>query len=143
MKALTVLKRRISAGALKKPAGWAGIAAVSAAHVFALWLVFVMLPESTSGWLFPLLLLLPGVVTMTLLPGGWKRWYRWAALFGLVLNSLEPFVVILIADVWILHRSWMVERTVPVRDLFRRRKRQEPATASAKKSKGFRTPKPV
>lgn len=145
MNILDKIKNRFSREALAGPARWVAAAAFTIVHIIAVALVLNLLPMDIIWWLVPLMIVFPGIVSMTLLPGGWKRWYRWVALLGLVLMVLEsssnPFVVILFGETWILHRIWVTERTAPVKDLFRRGKAQEPASAPAGKPKGSRRPK--
>jgi hypothetical protein len=50
-------------------------------------------------------------------------------------------VIVLFGETWMLHRAWVTERTVPVKNMFRRRKPQEPVSAPARKPKGSRRPK--
>ncbi|ACL42355.1 hypothetical protein Achl_4404 (plasmid) [Pseudarthrobacter chlorophenolicus A6] len=139
------IKSRFSRKGLIAPARWTGFTAFSIAHIITVALALNLLPLDIIWWAVPLLIVLPGIISMTLLPGGWKRWYRWAALLGLVLMVLEsssnPFVVILFGETWMLHRAWITERTIPVRNLFRRGKAQEPVSAPAPKPKGSRRPK--
>ena len=145
MNILDRIKSRFSRQGLAGPARWAAAAAFTIGHIITVALALNLLPMDIIWWLVPLLIVFPGIVTMTLLPGGWKRWYRWAALLGLVLMVLEsssnPFIVILIGETWMLHRAWITERTVPVKALFRRGQAQEPASAPGRKPKGSRRPK--
>lgn len=145
MNILEKTKSRFTPNGLIAPARWTGFTAFSIIHIIALALALNLLPLDLIWWAVPLLVVLPGIISMTLLPRGWKRWYRWAALLGLVLMVLEssanPFVVILFGETWMLHRAWITERTVPVKHLFRRGKAQEPVSAPARKPKGSRRPK--
>jgi hypothetical protein len=148
MNIIDKIKSRFTRQALAGPARWVAAAAISLVHVVAVIALILFGPGSISmelmSWLFPLAVVLPGIITMTLLPGGWKRWYRWAALLGLAMMLFEtsnPYIVILFGETWILHRSWVTERSVPVKDLFRRGKAQEPATAPGRKPAGSRRPK--
>lgn len=133
---------RVTRDAVKRAAGWAGAVGFAIVHTVALWACFVVPAPQVATWLFPLVAILPGIVTMTLLPGGWKYWYRWAALLALLLNAVDPFSLVLVAVTWLMHRSWVTERVVPVKDLFRRGSPQAPSLP-AKQPKGFRTPNPV
>jgi hypothetical protein len=148
MNIIDKIKSRFTRQGLAGPARWVAAAAVTFAHIFALASLILLGPGFLSmdlmSWIFPLAVVFPGIISMTLLPGGWKRWYRWAALLGLAMMLFEasnPYIVILFGETWILHRSWVTERTVPVKDLFRRGKAQEPATAPGRKPKGSRRPK--
>lgn len=146
MNMLQKIKAKFTLEALAGPARWVGFTAFTIVHIIAIALVLNLLPMDLIWWLVPLMIVFPGIVTMTLLPGGWKRWYRWAALLGLVLMVLEsaannPFIVILFGETWMLHRGWITERTVPVKQLFRRGKAQETVSAPARKPKGSRRPK--
>jgi hypothetical protein len=147
MSILDKIKHRFTRQGLVGPACWIAAAAFTFVHVFVLTTALIALPLDVTWWLGPLLIVFPGIVTMTLLPGGWKRWYRWGALLGLAMMFLNlnsnPFVVILFGQTWMLHRALVTERTVPVKDLFRRRKPQEPASAPGRKPKGSRRPKPA
>jgi hypothetical protein len=148
MKIIDKIKSRFTRQGLAGPARWAAAAAFTFAHIFALAALIMFGPGLLSmdlmSWIFPLAVVLPGIITMTLLPGGWKRWYRWAALLGLAMMLFEnsnPYIVILFGETWILHRSWVTERTVPLKNLFRRGKAQEAATAPGRKPKNSRLPK--
>lgn len=141
-------KSRFTRQALAGPAKWVAAAFSSFVHIFALASLILFGPFFLSmdamSWIFPLLVVLPGIITMTLLPGGWKRWYRWAALLGLAMmltESSNPYIVILVGETWILHQSWVTERTVRIKDLFRRGKAANPAPAAGAKPKGSRRPK--
>jgi hypothetical protein len=148
MNIIDKIKSRFTRQGLAGPARWVAAAVVTFAHIFALASLILLGPGFLSmdlmSWIFPLAVVFPGIISMTLLPGGWKRWYRWAALLGLAMMLFEasnPYIVILFGETWILHRSWVTERTVPVKDLFRRGKAQEPATAPGRKPTGSRRPK--
>ncbi|MET4144011.1 hypothetical protein [Arthrobacter sp. UYCo732] len=150
MNIIDKIKSRVTLKALAGPARWAGFTAFSIVHVIAITLALNLLPMDLIWWLVPLMVVFPGIVTMTLLPGGWKRWYRWVSLLGLVLMVLEstsnPFVVILFGETWMLHRAWITERTVPVKNLLRRGKpKEEPVCfkpgPAPKKNKAPRRPK--
>lgn len=147
MSLLEKIKSRFTRKALTGQALWAAAGAFTIVHIITVALALNLLPMDVIWWLVPLLIVFPGIVSMTLLPGGWKGWYRWAALLGLVLMVLEsssnPFVVILIGETWMLHRAWVTERTIPVRNLFRRGKPQEPTSTPGRKPKGTRRPKPA
>lgn len=130
MNILDKIKSRFTRKGLAAPARWAGFTAFTVVHIVTLALALYLLPMDVIWWLVPLLIVLPGIVTMTLLPGGWKRWYRSVALLALALMILETnlrdaFLIILFGETWILHRAWITERTVPVKHLFRRGKPQE------------------
>lgn len=94
-----------------KPAGqWALCALIAFAH--ALGAPLLPYQELTFFWVYPLVILLPGLITMIMLPGAWRRWYRWAALSGLslvVFPQVFP-LVLAFAETWLLHQSWVTER---------------------------------
>lgn len=141
MSILTKITSRINSGTARGLGRWAAAGAFSVLHVIGMWAAFVLPSPEVVGWLFPLVTILPGLLSMTLLPGGWKRWYRWSAILGLTLNAVDPFIIILIGQTWALHRCWVIERTLPVKELFRRGKPQEPASAPKAKASGSRSPK--
>lgn len=141
MSILTAIKSRITPGSAQSLGLWTGAAAFSVIHVIAMWAAFILPSPEVVGWLFPVVTVLPGLISMTLLPGGWKRWYRWAAILGLTLNAVDPFIIVLIGETWALHRMWVTERTVPIKTLFRRGKPQEPVSAPKAKASGSRRPK--
>lgn len=145
MSILEKIKSRFTRASLIRTAQWAGFTAFAVVHIVALALALYLLPMGTIWWLVPLMVVFPGIVTMTLIPGGWKRWYRWAALLVLVLMVLEAnlrdaFIIVLFGETWILHRAWIIERAVPVRHLFRRGKAEEPVCFKPG-PKGTRRPK--
>lgn len=111
-------------------------AAVSAAHVAVLF--SVTFPVGSVVWLFPLLFVLPGLLTMVLLPGAWRRWYRWLVLVFLAFAVQQDLMatVLFFGHAWAIYRSWFTERTQPLSVLFRPRRKPSPApakTAAAQK----------
>ncbi|MBG0738697.1 hypothetical protein IV500_04580 [Paeniglutamicibacter antarcticus] len=140
MNIIDKIKNRFNRTELLPSLRWVGFTAVTITHIIIIAVVLSLVPMSLAWWMVPLAIVLPGIITMTLMPSGWRRWYRWVALLGLVLmvseSSSNPFVVILFGETWMLHRAWVTERTIPVNDLFRRGKAKEPSTASARKPKG-------
>ncbi len=135
MNIIDKIKSRFTRQALAGPAGWVAAAVFTFAHIFALASFIMLGPNFLSmdlmSWIFPLLIVLPGIISMTLLPGGWKRWYRWAALLGLAMMLTEnsnPYIVILFGETWILHRSWVTERKPRLKDLFDRDQRKGAVT---------------
>lgn len=148
MNILNKLKSGLIPKSMARPARWGAAAVFTICHIVSIALALNLLPMDTIWWLVPLLIVFPGIVSMTLLPGGWKRWYRWVALLGLVMMVLEsptsnPFLVILVGETWMLHRAWVTERTVPVRDLFRRGQPSKPVPAPGRSAKKSRRPKPA
>ncbi|GAA4033760.1 hypothetical protein GCM10023063_16980 [Arthrobacter methylotrophus] len=156
MNIIDKIKNRFTRQALASPVRWVAAAAFTFAHIFALASLILLGPGFLSmdimSWVFPLAVVLPGIITMTLLPGGWKRWYRWAALLGLAMMLFEnsnPYIVILFGETWILHRSWVTERTIGLKHLFNSKQRKaavtgvcfKPGTEPKKKTKTLRTPK--
>lgn len=114
----------------KKALGWAAAAAVSIAHIQILFRI--QMSEENFLWMFPLLLALPAIVSIILLPGEIRHWYRWAAILGLAFSVyLEVLPLVLaIGGTYALHRAWFIERTLPVRDLIRFRRSAKPADAT-------------
>lgn len=115
------------------PARWMAAAAVATLHILGLVVVLNVAPMGVLVWVAPAFIVLPGIVTMTLLPGGWKRWYRWGALLALVMMFLEypspnPFVVLLVGETWMLHRSWVTERRIHIKNMFNRVQRKNAVT---------------
>lgn len=114
----TRLRARLRPAGIAGPAQWAAAAAATLAHIIALDLSYILPGPDVVGWLFPVVAVLPGVATMALLPGGWKRWYRTAALLGLVLIATNPYIVLAFGETWMLHRMWVTERRIRLKDLF-------------------------
>lgn len=105
-------------------AQWGICLAVAALYVMVLFAA--PFPQGSVVWLYPLALAAPGLITILVLPGAWRRWYRWATIVFLGM-SVYPDSVALILGVgvtWALHRSWITERTTEWREvlLFRGRK---------------------
>lgn len=100
-----------------------GAAAVfSGIHVAAVFAA--TFPAATAIWLFPLFFLLPGLLTMILLPGAWRYWYRWLVLAFLCVTVVQDALALVLftGQAWALYRSWFLERTVPLAKLFSPRK---------------------
>ncbi|OCI32823.1 hypothetical protein [Oerskovia enterophila] len=71
-----------------------------------------------SNDLVTLTMLSPGIITMILVPGATKRWYRWAALWMLVIGGVTAEAaapVLFVGTAWILHLTWTVEPHRPIR----------------------------
>lgn len=123
-------------GAFRKFLHWRythmGVAALfSLIHVAVIFAA--TFPAATALWLFPLFFLLPGVLTMILLPGAWRHWYRWLVLAFLCVTVAQDAlaVVLFTGQAWALYRSWFVERTIPLGKLFSpRRAAKVPAKAA-------------
>lgn len=121
--------------------GWILAAAVSMAHVQ---LVFAArFNEATFIWMYPLLLAVPGLLSMILLPGQFKRWYRWAAILGLAFSVYAEVLplVLIIGQTYALHRAWAVERTSALKDLFTLSSRRKPVAGSAEAQTDSRSSK--
>jgi hypothetical protein len=156
MNIIDKIKSRFTRQALAGPARWAAAAVFAFAHIFALATLIMLGPGVFStdlmSWMYPLAVVFPGIISMTLLPGGWKRWYRWAALLGLAMmlfESSNPYIVILVGETWILHQSWVTERRIGLKHLFNASQRKaavagvcfKPGPEPKKKTKTSRTPK--
>lgn len=107
------------------------LACMAGAWAHVLLLLTVQFPPGTVIWALPLLLAAPGILTMAL-TRSWRRWYRWAAVLGLSFTTVPSILalVIIVAETWSLHRSWVIERDRPLRELFKR-----PETAPQTKAK--------
>lgn len=92
------------------PAGWVASVLVAYVHIY---LAMVVIPYNldTVQWLFPLALIVPGVIIMIALKGGGRRWYRWVVLIGLALTTSQDNLqgVLFIAEAWIIHRQCVTE----------------------------------
>lgn len=97
---------------MKAAARRAGNVFASAGGAFATVALMVALQAHVPVWFLSVLLVAPGAVTAAFIPGAWRRWYRWAAIYGLTQITYPwataPLVVV--ALTWALHRSWVVER---------------------------------
>lgn len=118
-------------GALhSKAAHW--MVAIVAATAYVSFLSTISLPAGTPEWVFPLLIIAPGLVTMALIPGAWRKWYRWVAIAFLTLAVYSELLVLVMAvgTAWALYRSWFPERSFPIKKLFSAgiRKWNRPAT---------------
>lgn len=125
--------------AAKKVLGWAAAAAVSMAHVQ---IVFgTHFSEATFIWMYPLLLAVPGILSMILLPGQFKRWYRWGAVLGLSFSVYADVLpaVLVIGETYVLHRAWVVERTSTFKDVFTFNSRRKLSAEAAGGSAGSRS----
>lgn len=108
--------------------GWAACAAVAALHSWTL--NAAPYQASTVIWVFPLLVIVPGIVSSLVLPGEWKHWYRWLAILGLTYSSYAEFIapIVLIGTTWALHRAWITERSAPLRSLLTLRRAKASST---------------
>lgn len=113
---------------------WAVCTAVAALHSWSL--TSAPYEASSIAWVFPLLVLAPGLMSMLLLPGEWRHWYRWLAILGLTYSSYAEFipVTVFIGTLWALHRAWVIERSAPLRGIFSLRRTGKTKTSA-------RTPK--
>lgn len=67
-------------------------------------------------WAVNAAMLLPAVVTFTVVPTSRRYWYRWLVILALA-QVVYPWVtapLLLVGTTWALWRSWFVERTPPV-----------------------------
>lgn len=101
-----------------KAAHW--MVAIVAATAYVTYLSTISLPVGAPDWVFPLLIIAPGLVTMALVPGAWRKWYRWVAIGFLTLSVYSELLVLImtVGTAWGLYRSWFLERTFPIRKLF-------------------------
>lgn len=115
----------------KKAFGWVAAVAVAMAHVQGVFMAHFS--EATFLWMYPLLLALPGLLSMILLPGQFKRWYRWAAILGLAFSVYADVLpaVLIIGETYALHRAWAVERTSSLKDVFTFNSRRKLAAEAA------------
>ncbi|MCC3292845.1 hypothetical protein [Arthrobacter sp. zg-Y1110] len=122
-----------------KTFGWFVTAAISIAHIR---LVFsAHLPEAHFMWMYPLLLAIPAIVSIILLPGEARHWYRWGAVIGLsfsVYADALPLVLV-IGGTYALHRAWVTERTLSLKDIFTFNRRPKSAEAPETKKTGSRS----
>lgn len=141
---------RVRALSWKSGAAWliaAGVAYLHAtAVVTALYLASVK-PEDVlvNQWLVLLVIVLPGLLTMALLRGGFRRWYRWAAIAGLVLTTYGDSLqaVLLVASTWALHRQWITETAGGIRANLRwAPPKPDPAAPVAVKKRSGKARKP-
>ncbi|QOD05910.1 hypothetical protein [Pseudarthrobacter sp. BIM B-2242] len=124
---------RLRAFNWKTPGLWVAVSAV--AYLHAQFLFIAPYTSETISWLLPLLLALPGLLTMILLKNGFRRWYRWAAICLLFTTTFTDSAVAVLAvgEAWALHRQWVVEREGP---LFRFGKLQAAPEEAPKPSTG-------
>lgn len=108
---------------------WLACGAVAALHAWTL--STAPYQASSVMWVFPLLVLVPGLVSMLLLPGEIRHWYRWLTILGLTYSSYAEFItpIVFIGTLWALHRAWVLEREVPLKKLFTLRRAKAPKTA--------------
>lgn len=115
----------------RTPARWA--AAGLAAYLHALLLNIVPYTPDTISWLFPLLLVAPGVIVMVALRNGFRRWYRWAAVCLLFTTTFpdSATAVLVIGEAWALHRQFVTERDGALFRFPRKRPEVRPADSAA------------
>jgi cell division protein FtsW (lipid II flippase) len=101
-----------------KTLAWLACGAIAGLHSWTL--SAAPYQAATVMWVFPLLVLVPGLVSALLLPGELRHWYRWIAILGLTYSSYAEFIgpITFIGTLWALHQAWVIERTVPLRTLF-------------------------
>ena len=115
-------------GALhSKAAHWMAVMIAAALHVVVLFAV--TFPTGTVLWMFPLLVVAPGLLTMLLVPGAWRKWYRWAVVVFLAFSVYPELlaIVLTVGTAWALYRSWFVERDFPLNKLFTPGLRKRPS----------------
>lgn len=136
------LAARIRALRWQGPAAWAAV--ILATYLHSLLLFNIEFTPDTVGWLFPLLLAAPGLLTMTLVPGGFRRWYRWAAIYTLFLTTYPEALpaVLLVGESWALHRHWVTEAVPGRRTIFQRSAAASETAAPARPRFGLRSRKP-
>lgn len=119
------------------------IACLAGAWAHVLLLLTVQFPPGTVVWGLPLLLAAPGIITMAL-THSWKRWYRWAAILGLSFTTVPSVLamVIVVAETWALHRSWVLERDKPLRELLAFKRAVKPEAPAAPKAERKPEPEP-
>lgn len=117
----------------KTPALWVACAAAAYSHAQSVFLA--PYTEETVSWLLPLVLILPGLLTMVLLKNGFRRWYRWVAIALLFTTTFSDsaVAVLTVAETWALHQQWVTERDG---SLFRFGRRQESPAKAPKPSTG-------
>jgi cell division protein FtsW (lipid II flippase) len=115
---------------------WAACLVVAGVHSWTL--SVAPYQAATVIWVFPLLVIVPGLVSMLVIPGEWKHWYRWLAIVALTYSSYAEFIapIVFIGTAWSLHRTWVTERKAPLRSLLAFRR-----TATAPEAKGSRPTK--
>ena len=136
---------RVRALRWKSAAAW--LVAAVVAYIYATAVVTALyLPDAgASQWIVLLIILLPGLLTMTLLRRGFRRWYRWAAVAGLVLTTYGDSiqVVLLVAATWALHRQWVTEAPAGIRANLRwAPPKPDPAAPVAVKKRSGKARKP-
>lgn len=83
-------------------------AGATGAHLAILYWVEGGLPVGLAVAVY----LLPTVLTVAACPGAYRRWWRYLAIFALVVGAapgLRP-LVFFVAETWVLWRAWSVER---------------------------------
>ncbi|XKH58625.1 hypothetical protein LG293_16365 (plasmid) [Citricoccus nitrophenolicus] len=83
---------------------WAGLIAVL--HTGAA--LFAVYPTSIIAWAYLLAVASVGILTVVLVPGQWRRWYRWAGLLALSMVVFPGwfFIVMTVGEGWALYRAW-------------------------------------
>lgn len=121
----------------KMALGWIIAAAVSIAHIRIIF--SVQMTEANFMWMYPLLIAAPGIISMILLPGEIRHWYRWAAIIGLSFSVYAEALplVLAIGGTYALQQAWVTERTLSLKDIitFNRRPDADAKTQTQKPAK--------
>jgi hypothetical protein len=95
--------------------GWVGKGAIIVLLVFTSALHAITLfgsPGVLSQWLvFALVAAAPGLITVVLVPGAWRRPGRWLLLLAVVFFS-DPqytYMLLIVVETWALYRTWVIE----------------------------------
>ncbi|HEX9228558.1 MAG TPA: hypothetical protein VF885_18295 [Arthrobacter sp.] len=123
-------------GALhSKAAHWMAVMVAATLHISVLFAV--TFPAGTVLWMFPLLVAAPGLLTMLLIPGAWRKWHRWAVVVFLAFSVYPELlaIVLTVGTAWALYRSWFAERNFPLKKIFTAEVRKRPADGSPKPEK--------